>query len=133
MENTTRETELETNETIQKGPIESSTSNIIPGKDIAIIAHITLIGLIVAFVMNNDKKYAFANYHIRQVLGLAVTGFALGVINIIPILGWLVSILGSLVLVVMWIVGLMNALNGKEKPMPILGKKYEEWFSSVGA
>lgn len=28
------------------------------GKNIAIIAYITIIGLIVAFVMNNDKKTA---------------------------------------------------------------------------
>lgn len=51
------------------------------GKNIAIIAYITIIGLIIAFVMNNDKKDAFASYHIKQSLGLAVTGLALGVIG----------------------------------------------------
>ncbi|NLO69984.1 MAG: hypothetical protein GX102_03370 [Porphyromonadaceae bacterium] len=98
---------------------------------LAIIAYLTIIGLIVAFVMNNEKKEPFASYHIRQSLGLGITGLALGFANIIPILGWIVSILGMFVLLYMWIVGLMNAIRGKQEPMPILGKKYEEWFKSI--
>ena len=101
------------------------------GKNIAVIACITVIGLIIAFVMNNDKKAPFASYHIRQCLGLLVTGLALSFINIIPILGWLISIIGSLVLIYMWIMGLINAINGKEKPLPILGHKYAEWFKGI--
>ncbi|MBJ2173987.1 hypothetical protein JBL43_07045 [Aureibaculum sp. A20] len=101
------------------------------GKTIAIIAYITLIGLIVAFVMNNEKKDPFATYHIKQSLGLGLTGLALSTINIIPILGWIVSFLGFFVIVYMWIISLLNALNGKQKPAPILGKKYEEWFKNM--
>jgi len=42
----------------------------IQGKDIALISYLTLIGLLIAFVMNNDKKYEFAKFHIRQSLGM---------------------------------------------------------------
>lgn len=101
------------------------------GKTIAIIAYITIIGLIIAFVMNSEKKNEFASYHIKQMLGLSLTGLALSLINIIPILGWIVSLLGSLVLFFMWIMSLINALNGKEKPAPILGEKYIEWFKAI--
>lgn len=52
-------------------------------------------------------------------------------INIIPILGWLVSIVGFIVLFVMWISGLISALNGKEKPVFLLGEKYQEWFKGI--
>ena len=100
-------------------------------KQIAIIAYITVIGLIIAFVMNNDKKFEFSKYHIVQSLGLAVTGFALGVIGLIPILGWIINIIGFFVLIYMWIIGLMNAVNEKKKPVPILGNKYEEWFAKI--
>lgn len=100
-------------------------------KNIAIIAYITIIGLIIAFVMNQDKKDAFAQYHIVQSLGLAVTGLSLGVIGMIPILGWLISIIGSFTLIYMWIMGLVNAINEKEKPLPILGKYYEKWFTNL--
>lgn len=100
-------------------------------KNIAIIAYITIIGLIIAFVMNNDKKEAFATYHIKQSLGLALTGLALGVIGIIPVLGWIINILGIFVLLYMWIIGLLNAINGKENTVPFLGEKYKELFKNI--
>lgn len=101
------------------------------GKSTAIIAHITLIGLIIAFILNNDKKNTFSAYHIRQVLGLAVTGLALMAISIIPVLGWLMAMLGYILLLIMWVAGIINAVNGKEKPMPVLGKQYMQWFKGV--
>lgn len=101
------------------------------GKSIAVIAYITLIGLIIAFVQNGEKKNSFAAFHIRQSLGLMCTGFALSLINIIPFLGWVISILGMFVLIILWISGLMSAVNGKEKPMPIMGNLYQKWFAGI--
>ena len=110
-ESTTNETN-ETNETKET----SDASVIEGGKTIAIISYITIIGLIIAFVMNNEKKNEFASYHIKQMLGLSLTGLVLSFINIIPILGWIISLVGSLVLFFMWIMSLINAMNEKEKP-----------------
>lgn len=98
---------------------------------IATIAYITVVGLIIAFVMNKEKKDEFANYHIRQSLGLALTGLALGIISLIPFLGWIIYIVGILVLLYMWILGLMNAINKKEQPVPFLGEKFNEWFNNI--
>ena len=109
-----------------------ANSQPLPGKDIAIISYITIVGLIIAFVMNNDKKHPFAYYHIRQVVGLVLTGAAIWVIGIIPILGWLIAIIGSILMLIMWISGLINAINGKMQPMPILGKQYAKWFEGIG-
>ncbi|UPS91238.1 MULTISPECIES: DUF4870 domain-containing protein [unclassified Bizionia] len=109
----------------------STKSEITEGKSMAIIAYLTVIGLVIAFVMNNDKKNKFAKYHITQSLGLALTGLAIGVIGMIPILGWLISVIGFFVIIFMWISGLMNAINEKQKPLPILGNKYEEWFKNL--
>jgi len=112
--------------------MENTQNNTVAeGKGMATIAYITIIGLIIAFVQNNEKKNAFAFFHIRQSVGLAVTGLALGVIGMIPILGWIINILGIFVLIYMWIMGLMNAINGKEKTVPLLGDKYEEWFNGI--
>ena len=101
------------------------------GKNIAIIAYLTIIGLVIALIMNGDKKNSFASYHIRQSLGLMLTAFAVSVVSIIPFIGWLVGIAASLALLYMWIMGLMNAINGHEKPLPLLGDKYLEWFKNV--
>ncbi|NCT16887.1 MAG: hypothetical protein COZ75_10905 [Flavobacteriaceae bacterium CG_4_8_14_3_um_filter_34_10] len=98
---------------------------------IATIAYITLMGLIIAFVMNKDKKEAFANFHIRQSLGLTLTGLALGIISLIPIIGWIIYIVGIFVLLYMWFMGLMNAINKKEQSVPFIGEKFNEWFKNI--
>lgn len=121
--------EMPKNEPI-KTPI-SKVDIISEGKTIAIIAYITFIGLIIAFVLNIEKKNSFALYHIRQSLGLVLVALVLGIVNIIPILGWVVSIVGSVILLIMWISGLMSALNGKEKPVFLLGEKFQEWFRDI--
>lgn len=104
----------------------------IENKTIGIVAYLTVIGLLIAFILNQEKKDAFGTYHIRQALGITVCGITLSFIAIIPILGWIVAILGSLLLFVMWIVGLINAVNGNMKPVPVLGEKFMEWFQGVG-
>lgn len=101
------------------------------GKTIAIISYITLIGLIIALVMNGEKKNPFAKFHIRQSLGLMLTSLATSIIGIIPFIGWIISIVAFFLLLYMWIMGLMNAINGKEKELPVLGAKYSEWFKTV--
>jgi uncharacterized membrane protein len=111
--------------------IKNNTVTTNEGKNTAIIAYITIIGLIIAFVMNSDKKSDFAAYHIKQSLGLALTGLALGIIGMIPILGWIINLIGIFVLLFMWIMGLVNAINGQEKPVPILGANYLEWFKNL--
>jgi uncharacterized membrane protein len=121
--------EMPKNEPI-KTPI-STVDIISEGKTIAILAYITFIGLIIAFVLNIEKKNSFALYHIRQSLGLVLVALVLGIVNIIPILGWVVSIVGSIILLIMWISGLMSALNGKEKPVFLLGEKFQEWFRDI--
>lgn len=94
------------------------------GKNIALIAHLTLIGWIIALVMNNNTKSEFGSFYIRQVLGLGLTGL---VLSFIPILGWIVS-LGIFVL---WIMSLISALNGEKKLTPVLGAYYQDWFKSL--
>ncbi|SFH12545.1 DUF4870 domain-containing protein [Pedobacter insulae] len=111
--------------------IENTQNKIEEGKSIAIIAYLTLIGLIIAFVMNNDKKNSFSTYHIRQSLGLMCTGFALFMVNFIPYLGWILSLSATFVLVALWLMGLLNALNGKEQPIPVVGNLYNKWFANI--
>lgn len=100
-------------------------------KTIAIIAYLTVIGLVVAFVLNNDKRDAFAAFHIKQSLGLVLISFGLFIIGMVPILGWIISALGSIFLLYLWIIGLLNAINNKTKPVPYLGHEFEKWFANI--
>lgn len=101
------------------------------GKTIGIIAYLTLIGFVIAFVLNKDKNYPFATYHIKQALGLMLCGLAIFIVGMVPILGWIISFLGSICLLILWIMGLLNAINNKVKPIPVLGTKFEEWFKNL--
>ena len=99
-------------------------SNQVQGKEVAIIAHITFIGFIIALIMNSSNKTEFGSFHLRQTLGLWLT---LVVGGWIPFVNFLILPLGF----IMWVVGLINAINGYEKPMPILGRMYSQWFRSI--
>ena len=116
---------------MEKSPTTTELGEATNDKTMGIVAYLTIIGLIAAIVMNKDPKNQFTSYHIRQSLGLCITGFVLAVIGIIPFIGWLISIFGTLFIVILWILGLINALNGQEKPVPVLGKKYLEWFKNI--
>lgn len=100
-------------------------------KTIAIIAYLTFIGLIVAFILNNEKKNEYAAFHIKQSLGLVIIGLGIFIIGMIPILGWILSFLGSIFLLYLWIMGLINAINHKTKAVPILGHQFEKWFANI--
>lgn len=110
---------------------QTTTNTVSEGKTIAIVSYITLIGLIIAFIMNNDKKNSFASYHIRQSLGLGIFAIALMILSLIPYIGWIIYIVGVLLLLVLWILGLINAANGEEKPLPIVGTQFQEWFKNI--
>jgi uncharacterized membrane protein len=93
------------------------------GKTKAIVAHITLIGWIVALVMNSQQKDEYASFYIRQMLGLIILNF----IWIIPILGWIIGI----VVLVLWIMSIIGAASGELKPTPVVGKYFQEWFKAL--
>jgi uncharacterized membrane protein len=100
-------------------------------RTIAILSYITIIGFIVAIVMHSSKKTKLASYHLRQMLGLVLTGLAAGFIGIIPVIGWLALPILWLGLFVLWVMGLIAAVNGQIKPIPLLGEQYQKWFGNA--
>jgi len=100
------------------------------GRTTAIISYFWIIGFVIALLMNTDKKNTFASFHIRQSLGIIVAWVAVwGVLYIlsIPILGWILEV----GLFVLWILGLISAIQGEEKPVPLVGVKFQEWFKNI--
>jgi uncharacterized membrane protein len=104
-------------------------------KTAAIIAYLTLIGFIVAILIHNGKKTKLGAFHLRQVLGIFVTGLAVGVSQIllafIPILGWLAILALWITMFIIWLMGLIAAIGGQMKPAPILGPYYQKWFGTT--
>ncbi|WP_026450080.1 DUF4870 domain-containing protein [Aequorivita capsosiphonis] len=107
--------------------MDTNTDN---GKTVAIIAYITLIGWIIALVMNNGNKTALGSFHVRQALGIMCVGVVLAIVS--GVLGiWILSSIIQLALLVFWILGLVSAVQGEMKPVPFLGEQFQEWFKGI--
>lgn len=100
------------------------------GKTIAIISYITIIGTVIAFVMNNDKKNSFASFHIRQAIGVYLLFFLINLLTRYGHMGWLDNILYFVALVFL-IIGLLGAIQEEEKKVPFLGDQFQEWFKNI--
>ena len=68
------------------------------------------------------KDSPFARYHANQGLVLFLCGLISSVLWIIPIVGWIIAPILSIVITVLAVIGIINALNGKAKDLPIIGK-----------
>lgn len=110
---------------------DTTTAGTPEDRTVAILGYITIIGFIVAIVMHSSKKTKLGSYHLRQMLGLVVTGLAAGFIGIIPVIGWLALPILWIGLFVLWIMGLIAAVNGQFKPIPVLGEHYQKWFGNA--
>ncbi len=117
---------------------ENANTTTMDGKSIAIISYLTIIGWIIAYVMHSNNKSQLGAFHLRQSLFLMLTGFTTAIAQslffFIPLLGWLISILLYLVLLglfVLWIIGLIAAINGEEKKVPILGDKAQQLLKGI--
>ena len=124
-------------DTIQTPP-PSAPSVVTEDKTVAIVAYITLIGFIAAIVIhsvNGGKKTKLGAYHLRQMLGFVLTTIVVWpcamVLAFIPILGWLCIMAIWISLLVFWILGLVSAINGQMKPMPVVGPLYQKWFGTT--
>jgi hypothetical protein len=109
------------------------------GKTVAIISYLTLIGFIIAIIEHSSNKTKLGAYHLRQVVGFMVTGVGLSILLwlialpmfLSPLFIISISFIVWIVLLVSIIVSFINAVNGKEKPAPVLGELYEKWFSNM--
>lgn len=72
-------------------------------------------------LLTDAKNDPFVKYHIKQGLVLFITSFILMVISRMPVIMWFSWPL-NLLLFVLFIVGIMNAAKGQEKPLPLIGQ-----------
>ena len=108
----------DTTASFDKGDIEKN-------KNISILAYLSWLVII---PLLTAKESPFARYHCTQGLVLAIAEIAasvvLGLLGMIPKVGWIFGILNGLLwilCVVLAILGIVNAANGKAKELPLVG------------
>lgn len=93
-------------------------------KTVAILSYITIIGWIVALVLHSNNRSELGAFHLRQALGLFITGF---ILVWIPVIGWFLNI----VVFAFLIVGLIYAIQEEKKTVPFVGEFYQSIFSGI--
>ncbi len=95
-------------------------------KPMGILAYLGLLVLVPIFTARESK---FAMFHAEQGLILCVLAHVVGILaalfNLIPVVGFVFSILMGLVGLVilgLMILGIVNSVNGLAKQLPIVGK-----------
>ena len=101
-------------------------------KNIAIVSYLTIIGWVIALLSHNNssQKEPIAAFHLRQSLGIMLTGLLITAVP--PFIGVaFASRITGIVMVVIWIIGFISAVQGEEKEIPIVGKLYQDWFKGI--
>ncbi len=93
-------------------------------KLVAILSYITIIGWVIALILNLNNKTGLGSFHIRQTLMIMLVGVVLSLLGVI---GKLLSI----VLFIFWIMGLVYAIQGQQKEIPLIGKLAQDWFKGL--
>jgi len=87
-----------------------------------VVAALAYIIFFIPLLVAQDSKYAM--YHSNQGLLLFIAAIAINIIgSIIPIIGWFIILpIGNILILVLAIIGIINAAKGKAKQLPLIGK-----------
>jgi len=108
----------------EQQPAEANPVNkdVEENKAMAIVGYILPILFFVP-LLSDAKNIPYAKFHANQQLNLLLTAIAVNVVgSIIPFIGWFIILpIGSLVVLVLVIMGVINAAKGEMKKLPIIG------------
>ncbi len=84
------------------------------------LAYITIIPAIIFLVVAPYNTNPNIKFHAWQSIFLGIGWFACSVVMIIPILGWIVGILGFLTIFVLWLMCVIKAFSGGRFNVPVI-------------
>ena len=87
-----------------------------------LIAAIGYIGILCLIPLLLKPKSQFAKFHGKQGLILVIGEVINMFIGIVPVIGWLLAIIGSIALIILSLLGILKAFNGEYWEMPYLGE-----------
>jgi len=88
------------------------------------VSAVAYLGVLFFVPMVTKPKSEYAMFHANQGLLLLLAAVAVNIVGwAIPVLGWfLILPIGSIFILVLFIMGILNALNGTKKRLPVIGK-----------
>lgn len=99
-------------------------SDVNNGKAPAVLSYF-LVGILWWLIDEKVKKNAFVKFHVKQGLVVLIASIAVSVAGFvllfIPVIGWIVALALWLGIVVLWVMGIVGAIQGKTKELPVVG------------
>ena len=100
----------------------------------SIISYLGILWLI-PFFAGKEKRDSLSTYHLKQGFGLLVIGLVLNIAiyvisMIVPALATS-TIFVSILLLILIAFGIITAANEVQKPLPVIGKYFEDKFSFI--
>lgn len=108
----------------QQGQNQGNTGSSVDNSKLwAVLGYIIPFLFFIPLVMEDLKNNSFSKFHANQQLVLLIAGIVINIVGtIIPFLGWfLILPIGSIFLLVVVIIGIINAAKGEQKPLPVIG------------
>jgi len=99
---------------------KTKESSISEDKLWAILSYIFILWIFPLWVIKPRNEYAV--YHAKQGLVLFIASVIISFVSAIPVLGWIIGPIASIILFVLWIIGIVNAATDKKKPVPLIGQ-----------
>ncbi|ANH83132.1 hypothetical protein A8C56_21025 [Niabella ginsenosidivorans] len=105
-------------------------------KQLSILAYFTFIGWAISYIrFIKGAKSNLLQYHLKQSLGLIVLSVLYGLVlrllalaapEAAAVLTW-----AGIVLFILLVMGMINALNETERPIPFIGRFFENRFPFI--
>ena len=85
------------------------------------LAWLSYLGILFLIPLLAKKENKFCQFHAKQGLVLLIAEIIVSIVFVIPILGWIVGVLGYIFVWIMAIIGIVQSATGKYWKMPVLG------------
>ena len=83
-----------------------------------------VIAYLIFFVplLTDAKDDAFVKFHVKQGIILFVAWILVTIFSMVPIIGWMLGPILWVALLLLLLVGILNAVNGEKKELPFIGQ-----------
>ncbi|MBE8715314.1 DUF4870 domain-containing protein [Sphingobacterium hungaricum] len=87
--------------------------------------------LLISFFVGKDQRKDLSKYHLKQGLGLFITAIVFNLCAgiLVPIVPSLTFAIHIIVFLIMMALGAIPAVNEVKKPVPVIGKLFEDKFN----
>lgn len=90
----------------------------------SIVAHVTLVGWLIALIVNSSEKHEQTSFYLRQTLGIYLFGI---IGSLIPGVRGILAILAF----ILWLISLIGAIQNRTNEVPVVGKLFQDWFRGI--